>query len=53
LEAPVLRLRGEHDAHTSPRTRFTPYEVIGGAGHFPQWERPDAVTELLLGAGAG
>jgi len=27
--------------------------VIDGAGHFPQWEEPDAVTALLLGAGAG
>ena len=53
LEALVLRLRGEHDARTSPATRFTPYRVIDGAGHFPQWERPDAVTALLLGAGAG
>jgi pimeloyl-ACP methyl ester carboxylesterase len=53
LEAPVRRLRGAHDARTSPRTRFEPYQVIDGAGHFPQWERPDAVTELLLGAGAG
>src|SRR5262249_9290469 len=53
LEAPVLRLRGEHDTRTSPITRFAPYQVINGAGHFPQWEDPDAVTALLLGAGAG
>jgi pimeloyl-ACP methyl ester carboxylesterase len=55
LEAPVLRLIGDHDPRTSPRTRFAPYRVIDRAGHFPQWETPDAVTAhltgFLLGAG--
>ena len=57
VDAPVLLVWGEHDVTTQPeaaarsiagRREGIEWRIVPGAGHWAQYERADAVNQLLL-----